>query len=119
MQLARSLAALGRHEQALRTYRRFEDSLGDTKSAAPALLRAGTLCGGPLNDSRRAMEYFNMVSARYPASPEAELCDWYTAHLLLWEGDRRASRTAFDHFERKYPQSAFIPTLNKSIRPLL
>ncbi len=119
LQWARSLAALGKYEEALRTYKRFEDKLGDTESAAPALLRAGTLCGGPMNDARGSKTYFAMVSTRYPASPEAELCDWYTANLLLWEGDIRASRSAFDHFEKMYPRSAFLPTLQQSIRPQL
>ncbi len=119
LQWARALAALGKYEEALRTYKRFEDKLGATESAAPALIRAGTLCGGPMNDARGAKTYFNMVSTRYPASPEAELCDWYTANLLLWEGDLRASRTAFDEFEKKYPQNAFLPTLQQSIRPQL
>lgn len=117
--MQRCLAALGEHEQALRAYRRFESSLATTKSAPPALLRAGTLCAGPMNDSKAAVSLFRTVSARYPVSPEAELCDWYAATLLLWEGDRRASRTAFDEFEKKHPQSPFIKALNDSIRPQL
>ena len=119
MQLARCLATMGKPDDALRIYRSFEDALGRTKSAAPALLRAGTLCGGLLNDSRRALVYFTMVSSRYPASPEAELCDWYAATLHLWNEDLRLARLAFAKFEKKYPNSAFIPTLNKSIRPQL
>lgn len=119
LQLARCLAALGEYEEARRTYERFEDKLAGTKSAAPALLRAGTLACGPMNDSRSAQGYFAMVSTRYPNSPEAELCDWYIANLLLWDGDLRASRTAFDLFERKYPTSAFLTALDQSIRPQL
>jgi Tetratricopeptide repeat/Tetratrico peptide repeat len=119
LQMARCLAAIGEHEQALRTYRHFESSLAATKSAPPALIRAGTLCAGSMNDSKSAVSLFRTVSARYPASPEAELCDWYAATLLLWEGDRRASRSAFDEFEKKHPQSPFIKALNSTIRPQL
>jgi hypothetical protein len=119
LQMARCLAAIGEHEQALRTYRHFESSLAVTKSAPPALLRAGTLCAGPMNDSKAAVSLFRTVSARYPASPEAELCAWYAATLLLWEGDLRASRSAFDDFEKKHPHSPFIKALNDSIRPQL
>lgn len=119
LQMARCLAAIGEHEQALRTYRRFESSLAVTKSAPPALIRAGTLCAGPLNDSKSAVSLFRTASSRYPSSPEAELCDWYAATLLFWDGDLRASRTAFDEFEKKHPQSPFIKALNDSIRPQL
>lgn len=119
LQMARCLAAIGEHEQALRAYRRFESSLAVTKSAPAALIRAGTLCAGPMNDSKAAVSLFRTVSARFPASPEAELGAWYAATLLLWEGDLRASRAAFDEFEKMHPQSPFIKALNDSIRPQL
>ena len=119
LQMARCLAVIGQHEQALRTYRRFDTSLGDTKSAAPALLRAGTLCAGAMDDARCARSFFAMVSARYPDSPEAELADWYAATLLLWEDDLPAARTAYESFQGKYPSSAFLSALEKSIRPQL
>lgn len=88
--IARSLASLGRAQEALRIFGHFKDKFGRSPLAPEALLRAGVLSASPkVNNFRQARQWFALAAANHPGTDAARAAEFYDA-TLAWRSRRWA-----------------------------
>ena len=107
MQRARCIARGDRPERALRVYDLFRKEHAGSAWADDALLRAGVLCAGPLDDAEKAGRYFREILQNHPDGDRAETAALYLATLAWWTGDWREAERLHRAFLEKYPASPF------------
>lgn len=107
MQRARCLARGDRPERALRVYDLFRKEHAGSAWADDALLRAGVLCAGPLDDAEKAGRYFREILQNHPGGDRAETAALYLATLAWWTGEWREAERLHRAFLEKYPASPF------------
>lgn len=81
-----------------------------TKSSAPAqkakaLLRIGDIFHQWLNDSEKALAYYDEVKKRYPASPQAAAAYFKSGMVLYQSGLCTKARQQFEQYRREYPEA--------------
>jgi TolA-binding protein len=106
MQHARCLALQQKYDQSVQVYESFMERHKKTTCAPLALIRAGVLCAGPMNNNKKACRFFSYVASHYPKTPYAEQADIYIATLAWWGHEWGRAETLFQDFIKRYPESA-------------
>lgn len=117
MQHARCLALQQKYVQSIQSYELFMDRHKKATCAPLALIRAGVLCAGPMNDNQKVIRFFSHVAVNYPKTPYAEQADIYIATLALWDGKWSRAETLFLLFLKKYPESSMTQKIRDVCLP--
>jgi TolA-binding protein len=124
LQAGRCWNQIRQYAKALDCYERFMKSPYDKSSFADAaLLRAGVICVGHLNQSRKGKEYYQRILERYPGGEYAEMAELYLCTLAFWEKDWKKALDMHEVFVKRHPNSPNtlfvnmqrLPTIRKAL----
>lgn len=107
MQAGRCLNQMSAYYRALNCYREFLDRYKDSELADDALLRAGVVYVGPLNQRRKGLDLFKLILDRYPAGNEAPTAQMHLVTLAVWDGRLEEALTLADDLLRLYPDCQY------------
>lgn len=105
MQLAECLDRNKFHREALETYRAIRTSFQDCRCAPLAMLRAGVLCVGFLEDEAQGRQYFKFIEEKWPRTQCAETALFYRLTLAIWAKRWNDAQTLREEFFRRHPDS--------------
>jgi len=117
LQEGRCYNQLQRYQAALRCYRLVATEWPESPYAPEALLRAGVIWTGPLNNAERGVRQNRLIMSRYPKSPLAERAHYYVAASIQWAERWDEALREYQLFLVTYPQSDFRPYIEKEILP--
>ncbi|MBQ7189950.1 MAG: tetratricopeptide repeat protein [Kiritimatiellae bacterium] len=118
---------LGKMGKVLPIFNLFLTRYRKTEWADEALLLAGCVAAGPLNDAKLSAKYLRHVMREYPKTDTAEVAWIYLATLAWWTEDWKEAERLHLEFLKLYPGSRFRQTVEdcrlpairaKSRRPL-
>ena len=105
MQLAECLDRNTLHKEALETYRAIRTGFQDCRCAPLAMLRAGVLCVGFLEDEAQGLQYFKFIEEKWPKDHCAEMALFYRLTLAIWAKRWNDAQTLREEFFRRHPDS--------------
>jgi len=123
MQSGRCHNQLRDYQKALSCYRQFLDAYKSSAWADDALIRAGVIYVGPLNQKQAGAKLYETILERYPDGNQADQALVHLATLAAWERNWEKSFQLYEQLLQRYPQSRFvrvarevqIPTLEKAL----
>jgi tetratricopeptide (TPR) repeat protein len=123
MQAGRCYNQLGQPQRALGCYKQFLDKYKSSQWADDALIRAGVIYVGPLNDRKSGIKMYETILDKYPNSNEADQAQIHIASLAYWAEDWKKALELHEKFLMNYPDSRFafyvkkerIPTIMKAL----
>jgi len=119
MQCARCLAYQGDYKGALAGYDKFKRNHLKSIWTSDALLRAGVLCAGPLDNPAQASRYFKDILEMCPNGRRAEDALLHLASLTWWGGEWKEAERLHREFLRKYPQTPLREEFEEFRLPLI
>jgi TolA-binding protein len=118
LQAGRCWNQIRQYAKALACYERFTKSPYDKSAFADAaLLRAGVISVGPMNQHRKGKEYYQLILERYPGGEYAEMAELYLCTLSIWEQDWKKALDMHEMFVKRYPKSPNSLFINKERLP--
>ena len=119
MQRAKCLVRLKKFKNALETYREIQSRFSDCPCAARAMLRAGVLCAGHLNDPSAGSAFFRFIEEKWPDSPLSEQALFYRMTIAIWSRRWNEAEELQKRFVAKYPNSTRLPIATKEYAELI
>jgi len=114
MQAGRCCNQLGQFQKALHCYEPFLKQYQNSSWADDALLRAGVIWVGPLNDRKSGAKLYQTILERYPKGSEADRALLNLALLSYWGKDFSKAQKLFQRLIENYPDSRYAPYVMKS-----
>ncbi len=114
MQAGRCWNQLGQFRKALRCYEPFLKQYQNSSWADDALLRAGVIHVGPLNDAKSGAKLYRTILERYPRSNEADRALLNLGLLACWGSNRDEAKSLFQRLIEDYPNSPYITYVQES-----
>jgi len=108
MRLARCLVKLREYKSALDAYTTIKTSYRNAPCAPDAMLMAGVLCVGHLDNVQAGEGFFKFIEDEYPKSPEAERALFYRTTLAIWTKRWDEAKALRQLFVGRYPNSRQI-----------
>jgi len=121
LQAGRCCNQLRRYREALHRYNQFLTTYKESQYADEALLRAGVIYVGPLNDMEAGAKMYATLLERYPTSNEAETAQYHLATLAYWKKDWNQALALYRKVTETWPRGKYVqfiaanrmPELNK------
>ena len=108
MQWAECLAKMGRHKDALKQYQALQKGYKTALCAPRAMLRAGVLCVGHLDNDKLGCDFFKFIEDTFPASEFAEQALFYRLTVAIWDKKWDDAKELRKLFAERHPSSSRI-----------
>ncbi|MBU4428043.1 MAG: tetratricopeptide repeat protein [Verrucomicrobia bacterium] len=108
MQAGRCWNQLGQFQKALHCYEPFLKQYQNSIWADDALLRAGVIYVGPLDNDKAGVKMFETILAGYPDGDQADTAAMHLATLVYWEQKWKKALELHELFLGKYPDSKYL-----------
>lgn len=108
MQRADCLSQMDEGKAALGVYRDMQKNHFGCSCAPKAMLRAGILCVGPLEDDAGGFEFFKFIEDMWPGNPMAEKALFYRLTLAIWTKRWALASELSKEFVKRHPDSSQV-----------
>lgn len=119
MQRADCLVRMGDYKTALAVYEAMPTRFRNCECTPRAMLRAGVMCVGNMDDDMRGFRFFRLLEDSWPTSPFAEQAMFYRITLAIWTKRWELAANLRNEFVNRYPASDKLPVVTGEYSELI